>query len=214
MSFFRYLDYINCHMSLPTRLFICCDSDLFVPRQRTTEKFTPRNVDAMAMAREDENESHDGDEPDDCDGDLSDTVKVESNGSHLSWFTVSAEGEAFLEATFNSRLNYKDRRKQIAKYSEPDSKWTTCPSISPVVAVTLPPAAIKDGKVAFWSQEMYMEVIAPLAALLENTDKFWQRTKFGKLANRHEIAKFKFCQYYFHTTILVTLQSRLLLVLP
>ena len=28
-------------------------------------------------------------------------------------------------------------------------------------------------------------------------NKFWRRTKFGKLVNRHEIAKFKFRQYYF-----------------
>ena len=28
-------------------------------------------------------------------------------------------------------------------------------------------------------------------------NKFWRRTKFGELANRHEIAKFKFRQYCF-----------------
>jgi len=33
-----------------------------------------------------------------------------------------------------------------------------------------PPAAIKDHKVAFWSQEIYMEAIAPLVALLESTE--------------------------------------------
>jgi len=27
---FQYPDYINCHVSLPTWLFICCNSDLFV----------------------------------------------------------------------------------------------------------------------------------------------------------------------------------------
>ena len=40
----------------------------------------------------------------------------------------------------------------------------------PVVVATLLPAAIKDDKVAIRSQEMYMEGVAPLAALLEHTD--------------------------------------------
>ena len=75
-----------------------------------------------------------------------------------------------METTFNSHLNYKDRKKHVTKYGEPDSKWTTCPSISPVVAAALPPAAIKDDKAAFRSQEMYLETVAPLAALLEQTD--------------------------------------------
>ena len=38
------------------------------------------------------------------------------------------------------------------------------------MAATLPPAANKDDKMVLRSQEMYMEAIAPLAALLENTD--------------------------------------------
>jgi len=75
-----------------------------------------------------------------------------------------------LEATFNSCLSYKDWRKQIVRYGEPDSKWTTCPSISSVVAATLSSAALKDDKAAFRAQEMYMEAMAPLAALLESTD--------------------------------------------
>jgi len=116
---------------------------------------------------EEGNESHDGDKFENHNGDFSDAGEEESDGSHASQFTLSTEGEAFLEATFNSRLSYKD---QIVRYGEPDSKWTTCPSISPVVAATLPSAALKDDKVAFRAQEMYMEAMAPLAALLESTD--------------------------------------------
>ena len=115
-------------------------------------------------------ESHDGDEFENCDGDSLDAGEGESDGSHAPQFTLSVEGEAFLEATFDSRLSYKDRRKQIVRYGEPDSKWTTCPSISPVVAATLPSAALKEDKAAFRAQEMYMEAMAPLAALLESTD--------------------------------------------
>ena len=35
---------------------------------------------------------------------------------------------------------------------------------------TLPPATIKDDKAALCSQDIYMEAVAPLAALLEHTD--------------------------------------------
>ena len=114
-------------------------------------------------------ESHYGDNGEDRDGDFSDTGEVESDGSHATRFTVSVEGKVFLEATFDSRLDYKNRKKQIAKYGEPDSKWTTCPTLSPVVAATLPSAAIKDNKVAFRTQQTYMEAVTPLAALLEST---------------------------------------------
>ena len=120
---------------------------------------------------EEGNESHNGDEYENRDGNILDTGEVENDGSHVSHYTLSAEGEAFLEATFDSRLQYKDRRNQIVKYGEPDSRWTTYPSISPVVAATpLPSAALKDDKVAFRAQQMYMEAIVPLAALLESTD--------------------------------------------
>ena len=102
----------------------------------------------------DEDESHDGDDILDRDGDLLDTDEVENDGSRASRFTILEEGKAFLEATFNSRLEYKDRKRHIAKYGEPDLKWTICPSVSPVVVATLPPAAIKDDKVALLSQEI------------------------------------------------------------
>jgi len=39
-----------------------------------------------------------------------------------------------------------------------------------VVAATLPSAALKDDKVVFRAQQIYMEAIVPLAALLESTD--------------------------------------------
>ena len=88
----------------------------------------------------DDHESHDGDSDDSCDGDLSDSSEMGNDGSPSSRFTLSEEGEAFLETTFNSRLEYKEqtRKRHIAKYGEPESRWTTCPSISPVVAATLP----------------------------------------------------------------------------
>ena len=84
---------------------------------------------------------------------------------YTTWFSLS-EGEAFLEATFDSRLEYKDRKAKIAEYGEPDC---TCPKISSVMAATLPNTTINGDKLAFQTQEMYMKVVVPLTALLENT---------------------------------------------
>ena len=119
------------------------------------------------------NTGHDGDNTIDRDGDLSDEENIEevgSDGSHTTRFPLSEGGEAFLEATFDSRLDYKGRKAQIPKYSEPYCNWTTCPNISLVVAATLPNTSIKDNKLASRTQEMYMEAVAPLTALLENAD--------------------------------------------
>jgi len=99
----------------------------------------PRKCQRNGDSKGDGNESHDGDNDDN------------REGIPARWRTM-ALAPTFLETTFNSRLDYKDRKKQIVKYGEPDSKWTTCPSISPVVAATLPPAAIRDDKAAFRSQ--------------------------------------------------------------
>ena len=48
--------------------------------------------------------------------------------------------------------------------------------------------------------------------LIPYNNKFWWRTKFGESANCHKTTKFKFHQYYFHTMLLVTLQSLIILV--
>jgi len=36
-------------------------------------------------------------------------------------------------------------------------------------------------------------------------NKYWQETKFGELANRYAIAKFKSHQYFFYSISIVTL---------
>ena len=197
MSFFRYPDYINCHVSLLTWLFICCDSDSLLLgthlKMSTTGDSTEdllrqliarvdtltKDVDDLKTAKDErpypQKRQRNGDSVGSHDGDLgdgrdSDPGEEENDGSHATQFSLSEAADAFLETTFNSALTYQDRKKQIAKYGEPDSRWTTCPSLAPVVAATLPGAAIKDDKVAFRTQQMYMEAVAPLAAFLESTD--------------------------------------------
>jgi len=106
--------------------------------------------------------SHNGDSTVYCDGDLSDVNG--SDSSSTTRFPILEEGKAFLEATFDSHLNYKNRKAQITEYSEPDCKWMACPMISPVVAATLPNNTIKEDKLAFWT------MVALLTVLLESTD--------------------------------------------
>jgi len=59
------------------------------------------------------NGGHSGGNTIDRDGDLSEgeNTKVDrSSGSHTTWFSLSCEGEAFLEATFDSAWNIKTER--------------------------------------------------------------------------------------------------------
>jgi len=146
-------------VSLPTWLFICCDSDSLLIWKcqllvKTLLKIYLENCSPQLIP----------------DGRNSDFGEEENNGSHATQFTLPEPADAFLETTFYSILTYQDRKKQIAKYGEPDSRWTTCPSLAPVVVATLHIAAIKNDKVAFRTQQMCMEAIAPLAAFLESAD--------------------------------------------
>jgi len=85
-------------------------------------------------------------------------IDTESDGSS---FKLSKEDEAFRETACGSRLDYKSRKPKMAKYGVPDTKWTICPSLPPVVEATLPKDAVKEDKVAFRTQEMYMEAMVP-----------------------------------------------------
>ena len=89
-----------------------------------------------------------------------------TEGDGLS-FRLSEEGEAFMEATFGAKLEYATRRAKVAKYGTPDSVWLKCPELSPVVAATLSKEAVKEDKVTFRAQQMWMEAAIPLAACLE-----------------------------------------------
>jgi len=89
-----------------------------------------------------------------------------TEGDGLS-FRLSEEGEAFMEATFGSKLEYSTRKAKVAKYGTPDSVWLKCPELSPVVAATLSKEAVKEDKAAFRAQQMWIEAAIPLATCLE-----------------------------------------------
>lgn len=93
-----------------------------------------------------------------------------TEGDGLS-FQLSEEGEAFMEATFGIELEYTTRKAKMAKYGMLDSVWLKCPELSLVVAATLSKEAVKEDKVAFRAQQMWIEVTIPLAACLEKAHK-------------------------------------------
>ena len=113
-----------------------------------------------------DNASCDGDGQDHRDSDI-EAVASEDELPVSKRFSLSEEGQAFLETVFSSRLDYAARKAKMAKYGQPDSKWTMCPELSPVVAATLSKEAIKNDKVAFRTQQLWMEATGPLTVCLE-----------------------------------------------
>ena len=91
----------------------------------------------------------------------------DGNEGDGSKFPLSEEGEAFLETACGSRMEYKSRKAKAVKYGDPETKWTICPSLPPVVEATRPNEAVKKDKVAFRTQQMYMEAMIPLVSCLE-----------------------------------------------
>ena len=119
-----------------------------------------KDIQRNKRPRDDEDEGEDNAS---CDGDGQDhrdsNVEAAASEDELpvsKWFSLSEEGEAFLETVFSSRLDYATRKAKMAKYGQPDSKWTMCPELSPVVAATLSKEAIKNDKVAFCTQQLWM----------------------------------------------------------
>ena len=98
-------------------------------------------------------------------------------GSNGPSFKLSEEGEAFFEVARRSYLEYKAKAD---KYGRPDTKWTVFPWLPLVVEATLPKDAVKEDEIAFRTQEMYMELMAPLVSCLEQAreEEFTLREAF------------------------------------
>ena len=54
----------------------------------------------------------------------------------------------------------------------------------------------------------------PIFLAIPHDNKFWQKTKFGELANHYQTAKYKFRQYYFHIIIIIIIISIYVAFLP
>ena len=94
-------------------------------------------------------------------------IDVEDEPPEGKRFTISEEGEAFLEIVFGSQLECATRKAKMAKYGQLDSKWMICLELLPVLAANLLKEAIKKDKVAFRTQRLWMKATGPLTACLE-----------------------------------------------
>ena len=127
---------------------------------------------ANKRSREDENVIEPQDDAESLvtrDGEVSedDSGQSDAEGNTPKAYAVSAEGKAFLEATFGTKLDYTARRKHLAKIGSPDTKWVKTPSLPPVMASILPKETIKEDKRTFRTQQLWLEAAVPLVSLLE-----------------------------------------------
>jgi len=86
-------------------------------------------------------------------------------------FLLSEEGEAFFETIFSKKMEYTTWKAKVAKYGQPDSTWIKCPQLDSLVEGMLSLEALKQDKVTYKLQEMWLEAAGPLAAILEGTSE-------------------------------------------
>ena len=82
-------------------------------------------------------------------------------------FKFSEEDETFLKTVFSSKMEYSMRKVKVAKYRQPDSKWTRCLELGSVVEGILATETLKHDKVSYRSQQLWFEAAGPLVACLE-----------------------------------------------
>ena len=83
---------------------------------------------------------------------------------------LSEETSAFLEAAFSTTLSNADHRKRIAQIGIPDCDKIRCPKLDPMLATVLPKDAIKVDGYLSRLQQFWLDVVAPLTAILEGSD--------------------------------------------
>ena len=103
------------------------------------------------------------------DGEVSkeDSRQSDTKGNTPKAYAVSAKGEAFLETTFGTKLEYTARRKHLAKIGSPETRWVKTPVLPPVMASILPKETVKEDKRTFRTQQLWLEAAAPLMSLQE-----------------------------------------------
>ena len=90
------------------------------------------------------------------------TITLLMMGAHL--FVGRGWSVSWDHLHFQAEVWYKT--SQVAKYGQPDSKYTKCPAPESVVEGILSNEALKQDEVAYKSQEMWLEVAEPLTACL------------------------------------------------
>ena len=81
---------------------------------------------------------------------------------------MSEVGNAFLETVFSKRLEAATRRKWVQKQGKPDSRWTKCPELDPVVTSTLSKETIKADNKAKQLHTFWLDAATPLVAAIQD----------------------------------------------
>ena len=63
------------------------------------------------------------------------------------------------------------KKAKLAKYGQPDSRWTRCPKLGSVVEGILSNEALKQDKVSYQPQQLWLEAAGLLVACLEKAHK-------------------------------------------
>ena len=100
-------------------------------------------------------------EPDESDG------EIEGNATLV---TLSEATKAFLETAFSSEMTNSDRRKRVEKFGVPECDAVRCPKLDPVLKSTLPKEAIKADGYLSRLQQLWLDAVAPLTAVIENAE--------------------------------------------
>ena len=78
------------------------------------------------------------------DDDLISDAEDHKSSEATERFKLLEEGETFLETVFSSKLEYVTRKAKLAKYGQPDSRWTRCLELGLVVEGILSNEALKQ----------------------------------------------------------------------
>lgn len=108
----------------------------------------------------------DEDEDERCEEDDDNTS--EDEGKTL--FQVSEAGNAFLETVFSKRLEAATRRKRVQKQGKPDSRWTKCLELDPVVTSALLKETIKADNKAKRLHTFWLDAATPIVAAIQDIE--------------------------------------------
>ena len=95
---------------------------------------------------------------------------VEEEAEGDGTFTLSEEGDAFIETAFKSRLDDASRENKKAKLGLPKSKWLKSPQLDPFIASSIPKDVVRADSAAGKTQKFWLDATAPLTSIVEKAD--------------------------------------------
>ena len=89
-------------------------------------------------------------------GDPTSEAEDHKSSNTAERFQLSEEWETFLETVFNFKMEYSTRKAKLVKYGQPDSKRIRCSEIGSVVEGILSNEALRQDKVSYRSQQLWL----------------------------------------------------------